>query len=222
MRHPEVVGMDDEEFGAGRIAEALGEGGWLLGVEPVEQKKQQESAKSPHIERSVNCDKCTKTRNFTHLPALRMTELEKYIQTYFGVSNDDLGKISAFFKPTTLKKGEFFQKTGRMADRMGFVQSGIVREFVVIDDVEITKWISTQGYFVVDLASFVFHQPARWNNQALTDTELYVIDQKGYQQIGQVIPRWPELEKLFLAKCFMVLEDRIVSHLSMTAEARYN
>lgn len=151
-----------------------------------------------------------------------MTELEKYIQTYFGVTNDDLEKIISFFKPITLKKGDFFLKTGRYSDRLGFVQSGIIREFLFIDDKEVTKWISTKGYFVVDLSSFIFTQPARWNFQALTDCELYVIDNKNYQQIGQMIPNWTNLEKLFIAKCFTVLEERIVTHLCMTAEERYH
>ena len=151
-----------------------------------------------------------------------MTELEKYIQTYFGVNKDDLTKISSFFKPVTMKKGNHFLKTGRQSDRLGFVQSGIMREYVDIDDKEVTKWISTKGYFVVDLSSFIFHQPARWNIQALTDCELYIIENKDYRKIGQVIPRWMELEKLFIAKCFTVLEDRIITHLSMTAEERYN
>ena len=75
---------------------------------------------------------------------------------------------------------------------------------------------------MVDLSSFVFHQSARWNIQALTDCELYVIDNKDYQKIGQVFPRWTELEKLFIAKCFTVLEERVLQHLSMTAEERYN
>jgi CRP/FNR family transcriptional regulator, anaerobic regulatory protein len=151
-----------------------------------------------------------------------MTELDKYIHTYFGVNKDDLTKISTFFKPVTIKKGDYFLKTGRHSDRLGFVQTGIIREFVFINDKEVTKWISTKGYFVVDLSSFVFQQPARWNIQALTDCELYVIDSEGYQKIGQVIPRWMELEKLFIAKCFTVLEDRVLQHLSMTAEERYN
>jgi CRP-like cAMP-binding protein len=30
------------------------------------------------------------------------------------------------------------------------------------------------------------------------------------------------LEKLFIARCFIMLEDRIFTHLSMTAEERYN
>lgn len=151
-----------------------------------------------------------------------MTELEKYISTYFGVSNDELAKISAFFKPLTLKKGDYFLKTGRYSDRLGFVQAGIMREFVLVGEKEVTKWISTKGYFVVDLSSFAFKQTARWNIQALTDCELYVIDSEDYQKIGQVIPRWVELEKLFIAKCFTVLEDRVLQHLSMTAEERYH
>lgn len=150
-----------------------------------------------------------------------MTELEKYIQTYFGVNQNDLSTISAYFKPLTLKKGDFFLKTGRYSDRLGFVQTGIIREFVVMDEKEVTKWISTKGYFVVDLSSFLFQNPGRWNIQALTDCELHVIDQKDYQKIGQVVPRWAELEKLFIAKCFTVLEDRILQHLSMSAEERY-
>ena len=111
---------------------------------------------------------------------------------------------------------------GRLSDRLGFVQTGIIREFVHIGEKEVTKWISTKGYFVVDLASFVFQQTARWNIQALTDCELYVISRKDYQKIGEVIPRWTELEKLFITKCFIVLEDRVLQHLSMSAEERYH
>lgn len=151
-----------------------------------------------------------------------MTELEKYIQSYFGVTSDDMFKISSLFKPVTLKKGDFFLKAGRLSERLGFIQSGIMREFVMVNDKEVTKWIATPGYFVVDLSSFVFQQTARWNIQALTDCEILVIDRKDYQNIGQLIPRWVELEKLFIAKCFAVLEDRILQHLSMTAEERYN
>ncbi len=150
-----------------------------------------------------------------------MTELEKYIQTYFGISNDDLAKISSFFYPVWLKKGDFFLKTGHYSERLGFVQSGIIREFVIIDDREVIKWISTKGYFMVDLSSFIFNQTARWNIQALTSCELFVIDKVDYQRIGQVVPRWAELEKLFIAKCFTVLEDRIVQQISMSAEERY-
>lgn len=150
-----------------------------------------------------------------------MTALAHYIQTYFGASNDELKHISMLFKSVHLTKGSFFVKAGGIADRLGFVQSGILREFIEVNDQEVTKWISTQGYFAVDLQGFIFGQPARWNIQALTDTEVYVIDLHEYHKIKEIVPRWTELEKRFIAKCFNVMEDRIVQHLCLSAEERY-
>jgi CRP-like cAMP-binding protein len=150
-----------------------------------------------------------------------MTELENYIHTFFGVKQNDVSKIVTFFKPVQLKKGDFFLKTGMSANKLAFVQSGMLREFVEIEGKEITKWITSKGYFVVDLGSFVFRRSARWNIQALTDCELYLIDFIDYQKIGQAIPKWLELEKMFITKCFSILEERVLQHLSMSAEDRY-
>jgi len=78
----------------------------------------------------------------------------------------------------------------------------------VIEDKEVTQWISTKGYFLTDLASFTFNTPARWNIQALTDCELYTIERQEYESLGDTIPEWHRLEKLFIAKCFIILEER--------------
>ena len=111
-----------------------------------------------------------------------MTELEKYIQKNFGVGADSLTKISSFFKPITLIKGDFYLKAGTYSNRLGFVQSGIIREFVAVGDKDVTKWMSTKGYFAVDIYSFYFRQPARWNIQALTDCEIHIIEIDDYQK----------------------------------------
>ena len=151
-----------------------------------------------------------------------MTELEKYINSYFGVAEEDLLYISSLFKPQTLKKGDFYLRTGRYCEKMSFIKSGLLRVYMSAEDREVTQWISTKGYFITDLSSLVFDTPARWTIQALTDAELYTIKKEDYNQLGNKITKWHLLEKLFIAKCFTILEDRIFSHLSMTAEERYN
>lgn len=152
-----------------------------------------------------------------------MTELEQYIQSYFGIAQpSDLLRISTLFKPQQLKKGDYFLKTGQYSNNLSFIRTGMIRIYVVLEDKEVTQWISTPGYFVTDLSSLVFETPARWMMQALTDTELFTISRDDYRNIGQMIPQWHELEKLFIAKCFTILEDRIFTHLSMTAEERYH
>lgn len=150
-----------------------------------------------------------------------MTELEQYIQSYFGVNRDSLAHISSLFHEEELQKGDYFLHTGKYCNKLSFIKEGMLRIYVTTPEKEVTQWISTKGYFVTDLSSLVFEQPARWTIQALATTQLYTIHKSDYQKIGQRIPQWHELEKLFIAKCFTMLEDRIFSHLSMSAEERY-
>jgi len=150
-----------------------------------------------------------------------MTELEVYINSYFGITQDDISKISSYFRLTTLKKGDYFLKSGRVCDKLSFHKSGFIRVYVTTHEKEITQWISSKGYFVTDLSGIIFNTPSKYDIQALSDCELYTIDQKDYNRIGQLIPQWHELEKLFIARCFTFLEERIFALLSMTAEERY-
>jgi CRP/FNR family transcriptional regulator, anaerobic regulatory protein len=151
-----------------------------------------------------------------------MTELEQYITSYFNIVEiENLKAIVSLFKLTTIKKGDFLLESGKACKQLSFVQTGLLRIFVNQDGKEITQWISAKGYFSTDLASFVFEHPSRWNIQALVDTKIYTITKKDYDKIASIVPQWNELEKLFIVRCFTMLEDRIFSHLSMTAEERY-
>lgn len=151
-----------------------------------------------------------------------MTDLEKYIKIYFNGNSEELNQIGSFFRLTRLQKDDFFQKEGRYSDKLGFVKSGILREFTKINNKEITKWIATKNSFIVDISGFVFHQPAQWNLQAITDCEIYVLNKSDYPKIKEIIPDWDDLEKKFIVKCFNVLEDRVMMHISMSAEERYS
>ncbi len=151
-----------------------------------------------------------------------MTELERYITSYFGIQSSSLETIAALFRPETLAKGDFFLKTGKSCEHLSFIRSGLLRIYVPTEGGnEVTQWISSQGFFITDLSSFIFETPARWTIQALTDVELFTISQADYQSIGKLVPEWHPLEVRFIARCFTVMEDRIFAHLSMTAEERY-
>ncbi len=152
-----------------------------------------------------------------------MTELEYYIKSYFGIVDEkSLNTIASLFKISTCKKGDFFLKAWSYCNMLGFVEEGLFRIFATNTDKEITQWISTKGYFITDLSSFVCQNAARWNIQALIDCEVFVIKKKDYDNIKNVVPKWLALEKLFITKCFTSMEDRIFSLLSLSTEERYN
>lgn len=150
-----------------------------------------------------------------------MTELEKYIKTSVSLSPGDLKKISSSFHYSTLTKGEYFGKRGLFCDKLAFVQKGFVRVFIETSDREVTQWISGPGYFLTDLSSFIFQSPGRWTMQALTDCELNVITKEEYESLTRELPSWNQIDRLLIVKCFTLMEERILNHLYMSTEERF-
>jgi len=86
---------------------------------------------------------------------------------------------------------------------------------------EVTQWIGGNGYFITDLASFLFDQKAIWSIDALTPVTLWTLKKQDYLTLENEIPDWNVLEKRFTAKCFMALEQRIFNFIALSAEERY-
>jgi CRP-like cAMP-binding protein len=150
-----------------------------------------------------------------------MTELRQYLRSYTGVSNEDMETLVSYFHYTTLEKGDYFLKAGRVCDKLSFHKSGLIRAYASYEEKEVTQWISSKGYFLADLSGIVFDQPSRFNLCALTHSELYTISKKDYLNLANVIPAWPVLERALITRCFGFMETRIFALLSMTAEEQY-
>lgn len=152
-----------------------------------------------------------------------MKEIEQYISTYFGIQEKLLPVIGELFKQQELSKNEFFLRKGKYSTPLSFVKSGFLRVSAPAPDAskEITQWIATPGTFITDLGTLSFGASSRWNIQALVDCELYTISDEKYREISQHVPNWQELEKLFIAKCFITLENRVFQQLSMNAEEKF-
>ncbi|MFT3750904.1 MAG: Crp/Fnr family transcriptional regulator [Agriterribacter sp.] len=152
-----------------------------------------------------------------------MTELEQYIKFNFEIIQpDELNEVSSLFNPTTLKKGDYFLKEGIRCDKFCFIKTGYLRVFAISGEKEITQWIASKGHLGTDFSSFFFNLPSRWTIQALENTELFTITKENYNKIGNIVPQWSNLERTFLIKCLTIIESRVFSHLSMSAEERYN
>lgn len=149
------------------------------------------------------------------------TELQQYLRAHMGVTEEDMETLLSFFRLTTLEKGDYFLKAGRVCDKLSFHTVGLIRVFAQHEDKEITQWISYKGNFISDLGGIICDEPSRFSFQALTWCECYTIDKKDYLNLSQVIPRWPLMERLLITQCFRFMETRIFALLSMSAEERY-
>ncbi len=150
-----------------------------------------------------------------------MSELHKYINSYFGITKEEATQITHLFKASDLAKGEFFIQQQQYCEKLSFIHSGFIRVFADFNNKEVTQWVASKGYFITEINSLIFKQRSRWNMQALTDCKLFTIEKKDYDRLAEFVPNWHVIEKKFIVSCFTTLEDRVFSHLSLTAEERY-
>lgn len=151
-----------------------------------------------------------------------MNALEQYIRSSVSVAPHDLATIGESFETNQLVKGDFYGRRGKFCEKLGFVQEGYIRVYIEVADREVTQWISGPGYFVTDLSSFIFHTPGRWNMQALTPVVVHDITRDAYDDLSKKLPVWKELDRLLIVKCFSMMEERILNHLYMSTEERFN
>lgn len=151
-----------------------------------------------------------------------MQELNEYIHNYFEIQVKDLDAISPLFTIKSYKKGDYILKKSYYSVSLSFIKSGFIRVYGYnsAGNKEVTQWISGSGMFITDLGSLMFNQPARWNIMAITDCELYSISLENYRKINQYVQNWDGLEKRFIAKCFVTLENRVFDQLSLSAEEK--
>lgn len=150
-----------------------------------------------------------------------MQKLSSFLRTEFKLPKVIAEQVLSFFEMEVLHKDSYLVKKGRQCQRMCIVQDGYLRFYSDSEKKTITHWIFGKDQLITDVASFFFQQPAKWNIQALTDTEVYTLSYSNYQKLRTHVPEWDHYERLFILKLLSALENRVYSLLSMSAEERY-
>ncbi len=150
-----------------------------------------------------------------------MNGFKEQLFQLFEVNELQADHILSLFKRDELAKGDLFLEIGKSADRLSFIASGYCRVVKWTEEKEVTQWIGSPGYFMTDLSSFFFNQPALGTIEALSPMVIWTLSKADYQSLEKQFPEWNLLEKRFLAKCFMQIESRVFDFIGLSAEERY-
>jgi len=150
-----------------------------------------------------------------------MEQLRNCITNQINIDKESLESIVSSFEVKTIKKGEFFLKSGRICRKMAFIKSGYLRMYDIADGKEITFWVGSNGKFITSLSSFIFETENFWNIQAVTVCTILVISKEKHFELCKQQPKWLEFDNLLLAHSFALLEKSMFSQLHTTAKQRF-
>lgn len=143
------------------------------------------------------------------------------LKTLAPFENHELEMLAPKLKIASLKKGEFFSKAGLITDRIGYVNSGLLRSFYDIKGKETTTFFLQEGTFAVAFLSYLQMQPAVENIQAIEDSELIIIGKKDLTNLYEGNWKWQQVGRVLIEEFYIKMEQRSITLQSQSAQERY-
>lgn len=148
--------------------------------------------------------------------------LKRVVMNTANMDEDTWEASEKYFRKKQLKKKEYFLKQGEVCRYIGFISSGYVRLFYLLDDTDKTKDFNTEGYFCGSYASFITDSPSHFNVVAMEDVEMFLINKEDLMTLTDKYMAWQKFLRIAMQGMFIAKENREAAFLTLSPEHRYN
>ena len=149
------------------------------------------------------------------------TELKKFFNDYIPLPEAELGDIVSKFKKKKIKKNEFVLMQGEICKDLIFVQSGCLRLYYLLDDVEVSVWFAMKHSSAIEIYSFISEIPTNYFLQSIEDTEILYLPKTELNMLYETHPKMQEMMRKFWEDVILHLLVRFTALQRDTAEQRY-
>lgn len=151
-----------------------------------------------------------------------MEELYKYLNHISPISDKTWSLLRDFFVEKELKKFDYFSKVDKVAQKIAFLQKGVVRSFYTNSEgQEFNKNFFVAPTIIGAYTSLITGSPNKLAQQALTDCIIWEAD---YSKVKQLYDTCPDLERLGRIRAeyyFVEKEIREVNLVMLEAKEYY-
>jgi len=149
-------------------------------------------------------------------------ELKERLVKHFGFTNEYWNITEQYIDYVQLKAKEFFLQEGKVSDKIGVVNSGLLRTFFFNEDAnEITTQFFVPGTLVISNISFNQQKPSRESIIAIEPSKLIVFTYNDMQELTQKVPVWQKVPIAAAEYKNRQKEKRILEFQTMSAKQRY-
>jgi len=149
-------------------------------------------------------------------------ELTDTIDQIVSLSEDEKLVIEKYFQLKTISKGELWIKEGQYCNHIAFIKKGIFRIFYNDKDGnEISCFFMPENNFISSYTSFLTRTPTRENIEAVEDGEMLIINRDCLEELSKEVPKVHIWRRVIAENLFILLERRISTLQSKSAQERY-
>ncbi|MCW3089327.1 MAG: cyclic nucleotide-binding protein [Ferruginibacter sp.] len=126
-----------------------------------------------------------------------------------------------YLLPKKIRKKQYILQEGDACKYAIFVEKGLLRSYTVNEkgNDQIVQF-ALEGWWITDMYSFITGEPARYNIDALEESELVLISNAALEELRQRIPKFLEFSFLQMRSAYIAFEKRL-SYMNLNTEERY-
>ncbi|MES2268194.1 MAG: Crp/Fnr family transcriptional regulator [Bacteroidota bacterium] len=158
------------------------------------------------------------------LTQAQLNQFREQIMPYVVFNEAEWIVFIQHLKVAHYKKKQHFVEAGKVCNYLGFILSGSVRYYNIIDGNDITGYFSFENEMASSYKSFLTGEPAINYVQALEPSAIILVDRKNMDamlnnpMLAYKIERFGRLVAEHYLMCY---EDRVTAFITQTPEERY-
>ena len=161
-----------------------------------------------------------------------MNKLQKYINSFIMLSDNEWMEMMALFKPYSYKKGEFIYGSSDIPAEINFIVKGVVRSFKMEEDGKDFTWAfyylndevmehrMIADVCVVDYASFLRNESAELAFEVMEDCTVMTITKEDLFELYASDDKWQMFARKIAEDAYCATRDRTLTLLTKSAKER--
>jgi CRP-like cAMP-binding protein len=149
-----------------------------------------------------------------------MHPFRQFIHNYTPLSNENWAIVEMHLVRMEVKKETILLQEGKVCRHLYFLESGLLRFFILKNGNEVTKYFTDVPYCFTSIKSFEAQKPATESIETLEDTFLWAMTFESVQSL-QNLPVWSTFTRKLVQEVQTYTDEILEELQTETAENRY-
>jgi len=150
-----------------------------------------------------------------------MHPFRQFIHNYTLISNAEWAVVEKYLVRMEFKKETILLQEGKVCRHLYFLESGLLRFFILKNGNDITKYFTDVPYCFTSIKSFEAQKPATESIETLEDTVLWAMTFDSVQSLQTLLPVWNTFSRKLVQEVQTYIDEILEELQTETAESRY-
>ena len=144
-----------------------------------------------------------------------------FLNQLVPLSQDCQTAINHITIPRSLPKNTFLLTNGQVCHEFHFIEKGLARVFYYQDGKEVTAWFAAENQIVSAIDSLFTGRPSMYNIEVLEESVIWSLQYQNIEPLFKAFPIVERLGRLLVMQNYLLLDERMKSHIFLSADQRY-